>query len=97
MYLFTFILNCVWVLLLRGLFSSCGSRNYSSGYAAQYQWLLLFGHRLYSAWVSVVVAQWVWLPGCRLNSSLVAPEHVGASWVRDQIPVSCIVRQILYR
>lgn len=97
MYLFTFILGCVGSCCCVGFSLVVGSRNYSLVAACRLLNASGFScleHRLYSAWVSVVVAQcWVWLPGCRLNSSLVAPGHVELSWVRDQIPVSCIVRQ----
>ena len=63
---------------------------------------LVVERRLCSAWASVAGA--LRLSGCGSQAvgstvvvhSLVAPGHVGSSWIRDQIHVPCIGRQTLY-
>ena len=80
------------VLLSMQAFSSCSERG-----------LLLVGVcRLFIA-VTFLVAgrQWLQLPGsgvwlmCLWHMGLVAPRHVGSSWIRDRTCVSYIGRQIL--
>ena len=55
-------------------------------------------HGPWGSWVSIVAAPW--LLEHRLSScgapGLVAPQHVGSSWIRDRTRVSCIGMWILY-
>ena len=62
------------------------------------QWFLL----LQSMAPGALGLQQLWLPGSGLQAQqlwpmgLVAPWHVGSSWIRDQTLVSCTGRRILY-
>ena len=68
-------------------------------------WLLSLqrkGFRAGRLWYCGMWAQWLQLAGYRAQAQgfwrmgLVALRHVGSSQTRDQTPVSCIGRQILY-
>ena len=58
---------------------------------------LIAEYRLQGTW-----AQYLRLPGSRAQAQslwhmgLLAPRHVGSSWIRGQTHVSCIGRWILY-
>ena len=67
-----------------------------SGCGLSLRWLLL----LKTVCSRVHGLQQLWLPGSRaeaqqLRQGLVAPRHVGTSWIRDRTHVSCIGRWIL--
>ena len=72
--MFTFIWGCVGSLSLRGCFSSCGKQGLLSSRLAQASQRKWFSCRGAQALQRMGVsscgtrAQWVWLPGCRLNS-----------------------------
>ena len=88
-YSFIYFLSCTGSLLLRRFFSSCGEEGRHSyrrcvGFSL---WRLLLLQRMGSR---ASGPQLLWLAG------LVAQRHVGSSWTRDGIPVSCIGRRILH-
>ena len=92
-----FIFGCGGSLLLCGLFSSRGEWGLLSSAGFWLRRLLLLqstapGQADFSGWGSWarVRAQQLWL------TALVAPQHVGPSWIRNQTRVSWIDRWILY-
>ena len=91
---FFFLLVCAGSSLLHELFSSCGEPGLLSSCCGQTSvlWLLL----LHSTGYWVRRLQKLWLLGSRAqaqqlwHTGLVAPQHVGSSWTRNQTGVSCI-------
>ena len=106
-FIYVCIFGCAGLHCCDGFFSSCDEW----GLLSSGVWILVamaslvveYGHqacRLQQLWhVGSVVgllgsraqAQWLW------HTGLVASEHVGFSWTRDQTLVSCIGRWILYQ
>ena len=73
--------------MLRGLFSGCGEQGLVSSCGAQASHCSDFSWC--RAWLQGAQAQWLWLLGssaqaqCSWCTGLVAPQHVGSSWIRD--------------
>ena len=83
----------------QGLLSSWGTQaSHCGGFSCCGSWAL--GQAGFSS--CGVWAQQLWLPGCRAQAQklwctgLVAPQHLGSSWIGDQTCVSCISRRILH-
>ena len=86
-----------WVLLLPGLFSSCNKWVHSSLRCSSFS---LWGYSFVffcGVQALVVLAPGLWSTGSIVvGTGLVAPQHVGSSWTRDQTCVPCIGRRITY-
>ena len=94
----SFFFGCVGSSLLWRLFSSCGERGLLAGYGApaSHRTGFSYGAWVLGAWASVDGAQGLrscgsWTGGQAQQwccTGLVAPQHVGSSWIMDQIRVS---------
>ena len=82
--MYVFIFGCAGSLLLLGLFSSCGKKG-----------LLFLAVRRFLVEVTSLVKHGLRTTGSAVVG-LVAPGHMGSSWIRDRTGVPCIARQILH-